>query len=131
MKTIEMKKIVRWADADPAGIIYYPRIFDYVGECEWKLLHDLGISWNELKDTYLLPRIHVECNYKKILKVGASFTIRLKPEALGRTSITYVFEVFLDDAPDETAIYGKVTSVVVRDGKATEIPVALRDALAS
>ena len=129
MKMIELKRTVRWSDADPAGIIYYPRIFDYVGECEWELLHGIGVRWEELKDTYLLPRVHVECNYKKILKIGASFTIRLKPETLGRTSIKYGFEVFLDDAPGEVAAYGSVTSVVVRDGKAAEIPAVLRDAL--
>ena len=131
MKSIELKKTVRWADADPAGIIYYPRIFDYVGECEWELLHSLGFSWEELKDTYLLPRVHVECNYKKILKLGAAFTIRLRLKALGRTSITYAFEVLLDDAPEEAAVYGSVTSVLVRDGRAAEIPAALRDALTS
>ena len=126
---IESKRTVRWADADPAGIIYYPRIFDYVGECEWELLHSLGIRWEELKDTYLLPRVHVECSYKKVLKLGASFTIRLRLEKLGHTSIKYGFEVFLDDAPDEAAVYGSVTTVVVRDGKASEMPAALRAAL--
>ncbi|MDR0310454.1 MAG: acyl-CoA thioesterase [Acidobacteriota bacterium] len=130
MKAIELKRIVRWSDADPAGIIYYPRIFDYVGECEWELLRSIGIRWEELKDDYLLPRVHVECSYKKVLKVGAAITIRLWPEALGRTSIKYGFEVFLDEAPDQAAVYGSVTSVVVRDGRAAEIPAAVRAALA-
>ena len=128
---IECKRIVRWADADPAGIIYYPRIFDYVGECEWELLHSIGIGWEELKDTYLLPRVHVECNFKRIMKVGASLTIRLKPKSLGHTSITYGFEVFLDEAPDEAAAYGSITSVLVRDGRAAEIPATMRSALCS
>jgi len=131
MKTIELKRTVRWADSDSAGIIYYPRIFDYVGECEWELLHSLGLSWEELKGDYLLPRVHVECNYKKILKLGAAFTIRLRLETVGHTSITYAFEVFLDDAPDEAAVYGKVKSVLVRDGMACEIPAELRSALTS
>ena len=128
---IEIKRTIRWSDADPAGIIYYPRLFDYVGECEWELLHSLGIRWEELKDDYLMPRVHVECSYKKVLKLGASFAIRLRPEKLGRTSIKYGFEVFLDDAPGEAAVYGSVTTVVVRGGKAAEIPAALRAALES
>jgi len=130
MKMIERKGTVRWSDADPAGIIYYPRIFDYVGDCEWELLRSLGIRWEELKDDYLMPRVHVDCNFKKVLKVGAVFTIRLWPVTLGRTSIKYGFEVFLDDIPNEAAIYGSFTTVVVRDGKASEIPAALRAALA-
>ena len=131
MNAIEIKRIVRWPDADPAGVIYHPRIFDYVSECEWELLQSIGIGWEELKDDYLLLRVHVECNYKKSLKVGAPITIRLKLEKLGRTSIKYKFEIFLDEAPDEIAVYGSVTSVVVRNGKASEIPAALRDALIS
>jgi len=126
---IEIKRTVRWADADPAGIVYYPRIFDYVSECEWELLRNLGIRWEEQKDAYLMPRVHVECNFKKVLKLGASITIRLRPETLGHTSIKYCFEVFLDDSPGEAAVYGSFTVVVVRDGKASEIPAELRAAL--
>jgi YbgC/YbaW family acyl-CoA thioester hydrolase len=129
MKEIVLKRTVRWSDSDPAGIIYYPRIFDYVGECEWELLHRIGIRWEELKDDYLLPRVHVECNYKKVLRVGAAITIRVKIEKLGRSSIKYGFEIFLDEAPDKAAVYGSVTSVVVRGGKASEIPAAVRAAL--
>ncbi len=31
MKSIEIKRKVRWADADASGRIYYARIFDYAG----------------------------------------------------------------------------------------------------
>ena len=128
MKSIELKRRVRWADVDAAGRIYYPRIFDYAGEGEWELLHSVGLSRKELGNTYDFPRVHAECHFKKMLELGARFAIRLWPGKLGRTSIRYNFEVFLDEEPNEVAANGSVTVVVLRNGKPAEIPPQLRSA---
>jgi YbgC/YbaW family acyl-CoA thioester hydrolase len=130
MKTIELKRQVRWMDADPSGRIYFARIFDYAGECEWNLLHSIGISRKKFGDAYNFARVHADCNFKKVMEVGAFFTIRFQPEKLGRTSIRYTFEVFLEDTPDEIAAYGSVTVVVLHNGKPSEIPSQIRDAFA-
>jgi len=128
MKSIELKRKVRWADVDAAGRIYYARIFDYAGEGEWELLHRNGVSRKELAKTYDFPRVHAECRFKKMLELGAAFTIRLWPGRLGRTSIRYSFEAFLDDEPGEVAASGSVTVVVLRNGKPAEIPPEIRTA---
>ena len=128
MKSIELKRSVRWADVDAAGRIYFPKIFDYAGEGEWELLHSVGLSRKELGNTYDFPRVHAECHFKKMLDLGARFTIRLWPGKLGRTSIRYDFEVFLDEEPNEIAANGSVTVVVLRNGKPAEIPPQLRSA---
>jgi acyl-CoA thioester hydrolase len=131
MKSIELKRRVRWADVDASGRIYYPRIFDYAGEGEWELMHSLGISRKELGKNYDFPRVHAECHFKKMLELGASFMIRLWPGKLGRTSIRYNFEVFLDDVPEEVAAEGSVTVVVLYDGKPAEIPAEIRSRIES
>ena len=128
MKSIELKRKVRWSDVDAAGSIYYPRIFDYAGECEWELLHSVGISRKQLGNTYDFPRVHAECHFKKMLELGTGFTIRLWPGRLGRTSIRYSFEVFLDDGSGEAAATGSVTVVVLRNGKPANIPPEIRSA---
>jgi len=128
MRSIELKRTVRWVDADAAGRIYFARIFDYAGECEWQLLHSIGISRKKLGDTYDFPRVHAECHFKKTLELGASFVIRFWPAKLGRTSIRYDFEVFLETEPQEIAVTGSVTVVVLHNGKPCEIPVLIRDA---
>src|SRR5207249_200857 len=38
MRSIEIPGRIRWADSDAAGRLYFPRIFDYVGEAEAELL---------------------------------------------------------------------------------------------
>ena len=129
MKSIEIKRKVRWADADASGRVYYARIFDYAGEAEWELLHSLGVSRKELGNTYDFPRVHAECHFKKMLELGASFTLRFWPAKLGRTSIRYSFEVFLEGESREVAATGTVTVVVIlRNGKPAEIPPQIRSA---
>ncbi len=126
MKSIELKRKVRWADVDASGRIYYAKIFDYAGEGEWELLHSVGLSRKELAKTYDFPRVHAECHFKKMLELGAPFTLRFWPDKLGRTSIRYKFEVFLDAEPGVAAANGSVTVVVIRAGKPAEIPPQLR-----
>jgi acyl-CoA thioester hydrolase len=129
MKSIELKRRVRWADVDAAGRIYYARIFDYAGEGEWELLHSLGISRKELAKTYDFPRVHAECHFKKALELGAQFTLRFWAGTLGRTSIRYSFEAYLNEPSSELAAEGSVTVVVLRQGKPVEIPPEIRMAL--
>ena len=130
-KSIELKRKVRWADVDAAGRLYFPRIFDYAGEGEWELLHRLGVSRKRLGETYDFPRIHAECHFKKMLELGAAFTIRLWAGKLGRTSVRYDFEAFLDGEPDEVAASGSVTVVTLQNGRPSEIPPEIRSALES
>lgn len=128
MKSVELKRIVRWADVDAAGRIYFARIFDYVAEGEWELLHGLGLSRKELGKTYDFPRVHAECDFKKQLELGARFTLKFWPEKLGRSSIRYAFEVYLESTPGEIAASGNMTVVVLHDGLPVEIPTAIRTA---
>ena len=130
MKSIELKRRVRWADVDASGRIYYARIFDYAGEGEWELLHSNGIVRQELGKTYDFPRVHAECHFKKMLELGELFTLRLWPAKLGRTSIRYGFEVRLEREPHEAAATGSITVVVLRDKKPAEIPPQIRKAFA-
>ncbi len=128
-KSIELRRKVRWSDVDASGRIYYARIFDYAGEGEWELLHSLGVSRKKLGETYDFPRVHAECHFRKMLELGANFTIHLWPGKLGRTSVRYDFEAFLEDEPDEAAAGGSVTVVTIRNGSPSEIPQEIRNAL--
>ncbi len=131
MKSIELKRKVRWADADAAGRIYFARIFDYACEGEWELLHSVGLSRKELAKSYDFPRVHAECSFKNKLDLGDVIIIRFWPGKLGRTSIRYDFEVFVEGRPDEPAANGSITVVVMQNGRPAPIPPALRSAYSS
>jgi acyl-CoA thioesterase FadM len=125
MPMIELRRRIRWADADAAGRLYFPRIYDYVSEAETELWRTLGISMADYGE-YGFPRKHTEAAFHRILALDAPFTLRLTVGKLGRTSIRYDFQAFADETCTEVAFEGSMTVVVVKDGKPYEIPAEIR-----
>ncbi|MGH9902899.1 MAG: acyl-CoA thioesterase [Pyrinomonadaceae bacterium] len=124
---IEFKRRLRWADADAAGRLHFPRIFEIVEEAEGELMRGLGWAFDAGRGDYDFPRVHLECRFRRIIALDAPFRLLLTVGKLGRTSIRYDYQVF--DAGGELAIEGTMTVVVLRDGKPVKIPPALRAAL--
>ena len=125
---IEFKRRLRWADADAAGRLHFPRIFEIVEEAESELVRSIGWPMNRSMG-YDFPRAHVECNFRRVLELDAPFRLRLFVGKLGRTSFRYDFQVF--NADNEIALEGTMTVVVLQNGKPTEIPTSLRAALST
>jgi len=129
MASIELQRRIRWADADAAGRLHFPRIFEYFEEGESELLRHVGFPLLDRRQRYDFPRVHVDCQFHKVLALDAPFRMRVSVGKLGRTSIRYDFQVFEGEEPRELALEGTMTVVVVRDGRPVEIPPALREAL--
>ncbi|MGH9799790.1 MAG: acyl-CoA thioesterase [Blastocatellia bacterium] len=132
MASIELKRRIRWADADAAGRLHYPRIFEYFEEGEVELLRSVGISMFgggfEVGE-YDFPRKHVDAAFHRILPLDALFVMRVSVGKLGGSSIRYDYQIFSDEACTELALEGSMTVVVVKDGKPAPIPEKLREAL--
>jgi len=124
---IEFKRRLRWADADAAGRLHFPRIFEIVEEAEGELMREIGWPFDMRRKIYDFPRVHLECQFKRIIALDAPFRLLFTVGKLGRTSIHYDYQVF--DEGEELAIEGTMTVVVLRDGKPAEIPIDLRAAL--
>ena len=127
MPTIELKRRVRWADADPAFRINFPRYFEYFEEGESELLRSCGVSLLQQGSEYGFPRVHTECTFKRVLALDAEFTMRASIGKLGRSSIRYEFQFF--DEANELAAEGTMTIVATINGQSAELPAALRAAL--
>jgi len=124
---IEFKRRLRWADADAAGRLHFPRIFEIVEEAESELLRSIEWPLAIRRRDYDLPRAHVECRFLRMLALDAPFRLRLTVGKLGRSSIRYDYQVF--DDSEELAIEGTMTVVLLQHGKPVEIPASLRAAL--
>jgi acyl-CoA thioester hydrolase len=124
--TIELQRRLRWADADAAGRLHFPRIFELVEEAESELVRSIEWPMNRSMG-YDFPRVHVECRFLRVLELDDPFRLRLTVGKLGRTSIRYDYQVF--NAANELAIEGTMTLVTLQNGKPTEIPESLRTAL--
>jgi acyl-CoA thioester hydrolase len=129
MRTFEMKGRIRWADADAAGRLHFPKMFEYFEDGETELLRHVGYSMFDADGGHDFPRVHVECQFRRMLALDAPFVMQVTVGKLGRTSIRYDYQVFTDAEPRELALEGTMTVVLVRDGKPAEIPAELRAAL--
>ena len=119
---------MRWADADAAGRLHFPRIFELIEEAESELVR--AIQWPMNRSMgYDFPRVHIDCRFLRVIELDEQFRLRLAVGKLGRTSIRYDYQVFRADG--ELAIEGTMTIVVLQNGKPTEIPASLRAALAA
>jgi len=124
--SIELQRRLRWADADAAGRLHFPRIFEIIEEAESELVR--AIKWPMNRSLgYDFPRVHLECRFLRVLTLDAPFRLRLTVGKLGRTSIRYDYQVL--DSDEELAIEGTMTIVVLQNGKPAEIPPTLRTAL--
>ena len=124
---IEFNRRLRWADADAAGRLHFPRIFEIIEEAESELLRAIEWPMDVRRKDYDFPRVHLECKFHRIIALDAPFRLRLNVGRLGRTSIRYDYQVF--DGAEELAIEGTMTVVVMQNGRPVEIPTLLRAAL--
>ncbi len=128
MTSIELKRRIRWADADAAGRLHYPRIFEYFEEGETELLRAVGYALFDGRG-YDFPRKHVEATFHRMLPLDAPFTMRVTVGKLGNTSIRYDYHIFADEECTQLALDGTMTVVIVKDGKPAPIPETMRKAL--
>jgi YbgC/YbaW family acyl-CoA thioester hydrolase len=116
---------VAWVDTDAGGRIHFTAAFRWAEAAETSLMRRLGVleAWGDY------PRRHVEAEYLRVLRFEDEFELRLRVDGVGRTSITYGWEIVRDG---EICIRGNHTVVRVdRSGRAEPLPEALRAQLSA
>ena len=91
------RRLVRFADCDPAGIVYFPRYYDFFhGALEDWFTGALGIDyWAMLRERQLgLPAVRTECDYRRPARMGDRLEIAVLIERLGGSSITTRYEAY-------------------------------------
>lgn len=76
---------VRWSDTDPAGIVFYPRFFEWYDLGTEMLFEALGLPWPEIFPRYELAGV-------PILESGATFLhpVRYGEVVTIRSSVAWV-----------------------------------------
>jgi YbgC/YbaW family acyl-CoA thioester hydrolase len=70
---------VRWGDTDPAGIVFYPRFFEWYDLGTETLFESLGLPWPELFPRYRMagvPIVESGSNFLHSVRYGETITIR-------------------------------------------------------
>ena len=118
---------VRWVDTDASGRIHYTAAFRYFETAEWELFRKIGIPFRGHEKNWGFPRVAVSATFHVPLYADDNIAVHISPERVGKTSITFAFEVFREET---RCISGKITAVFINDqDRPMPIPDAIRTAL--
>ncbi len=97
MKSFTTQIRVRFGHVDPAGIAYYPRIFEYVHAVTEELWEQhVGVRYDRLimEEKIGFPLVHSEVDFRRPLRFGDRPIVRVTCFHLGRSSLGlhFVFE---------------------------------------
>jgi YbgC/YbaW family acyl-CoA thioester hydrolase len=98
---------IRFIDTDASGRIHYTAMFRYFESAEIEFLRTLGVSYDPTRG-YNLPRVHVECDFMRLIGHDDSIEIEVSLTKLGRSSMRFEFRTFKSG---ELAAKGAVVAV--------------------
>src|SRR5437588_4486929 len=115
---------VQWVDTDAGGRIHFTAAFRWAEAAETALMRRLGMldEWGDY------PRRRVEAEFLRVLVFEDEIETRIRVERVGRTSITYGWEI---TRAGEVCVSGGHTVVRVNgEGRPEPLPDRLRSRLA-
>src|SRR6266516_1306782 len=105
--SIVVQRRIEWPDTDASGMYHNTAAFRFVEVAETALLERLGF----LHDVYgRHPRAHIEADFLRPLRFRDLVDIELTVARVGRSSLTYTFEM---SRSGDVAVRGRVTAVLL------------------
>jgi 4-hydroxybenzoyl-CoA thioesterase len=128
MSVFEHRRAIRFADMDPAGIVFYPRYFEMINETvEAWFREALGRGFDEmiLKERFGVPLARIEVDFKTPGGLDDELVFRLTVERIGGASAALRIRALCGD---EVRFEARLTIVYldIDAHKPTPIPDALR-----
>ena len=122
---------VRFADVDPAGIVYYPVFFHYYHSAFEDFFGDAhGTPYPRwiAERRIGFPTVHVEADFARPLRYGDALRVVVTVPRLSRRSVDFRFEAQVDG---QTAAWSVVTKACIDmdSFEPRSIPDDLRDTL--
>ena len=132
MRTYEEEVTIGFADADLAGVVFYPRAIALAHGVVENLIRHSGIGWHAwfASPDHAAPLRHAEADFLLPMRAGEAFTARASVEKIGDTSVTFL-ATFANTAGETTARIRTVHVMIDRTtGKPVRITEDIRSALA-
>jgi YbgC/YbaW family acyl-CoA thioester hydrolase len=110
----EIRLQTYWADADPAGLVYFPNFFRFVDSAEAELFHSAGTERMDLWDEngVWMPRVESFAKFIKPLRAEEAIFVRLRTRIKGEKTVRMEFEIL--HANDRSLLAeGYVTAVCI------------------
>ena len=104
--------LVRFGDCDPAGVVYFPRYFDWFHQAmESWFDEQLGIPYAKILERYGFPAVHTEADFLKPSRMGEQLDVQLRVSKLGKTSFQIDYQVF--GAQDQLRVTGHTVVAMI------------------
>jgi YbgC/YbaW family acyl-CoA thioester hydrolase len=121
---------VRFAETDPAGIVFFARFFEYAHLAYEDMLVAGGLPLSHFFESQCgMPLVHSEATYSKPCRLGEILRLELAVDKVGNRSIRYGVQIV---GPDN-ALRAKVTLthaiLDLKIGKTMAVPEELLTAL--
>ncbi len=100
MTTFSTTRTVRFADCDPAGIVFYPRHFEMINGVVEDWFRDglnYGFAKLHLEDGMTVPTAHIEADFVAPSRLDDVLTYALNVKKIGRTSATLSITTMAND----------------------------------
>ena len=121
-----------WADADAAGVVFFPHFFRFIEQAEEEMFRSTGVERHKVleQNQVWFPRVETFAKYLAPIRVGEAIRVQLTPTIKGARSIRYDFEI-LGDLTGEKLANGYVVIVCVDHAnfKSTTIPDAVLEVI--
>jgi acyl-CoA thioesterase FadM len=123
MLSAELPLTIRFEDADPAGVVFYPRALALAHHAVEELIRGSLVGWEAwfASATHAAPLCHAEADFFLPMRAGQALTLRVAVEKTGTTSVAFGVN-FLDQAGRLTA---RIRTLHVLVDKATGHPAPL------
>ncbi|HEY6064675.1 MAG TPA: thioesterase family protein [Thermoanaerobaculia bacterium] len=135
MARYTIEEYVRWEDIDAAGIINYQAYLRFFALAEAELLRSAGLTYRFLFESLgiWLPRVRVECNFFRPVKLDELLEVAAYFSRIGRTSVHLDFEVTRKEEPGVAVASGRYVLVCVKqkDFRPVPVPAEIRDRIAT
>ena len=113
----EKRHRIRFADCDPAGIVFYPRYFEMInGTVEDWFDDGLGYGFQQMivEDGFGVPAAHIDVDFKAASKLDDWLVFALSVVDVRRSSIKLTMEARCDG---ETRLIANMVLVYINSAK--------------
>lgn len=127
MMSFERALVIRFDDADPAGVVFYPRAVALAHGVVEDMIRGSSLGWEAwfASPVHAAPLRRAEADFFHPLRAGQTVTARAGVAEIGETSVTFLVE-FLAEGE---AVAARFRTVHVLIAKNTGRPVPLTEAM--
>ncbi len=127
MLRFEKALLIRFDDADPAGVVFYPRAVALAHGVVEDMIRESSLGWDAwfASPAHAAPLRRAEADFFHPLRAGQMVAARARVAEIGETSVTFSVEF----ATEGGAVAARFRTVHVLIAKVTGRPVALTEAM--